>query len=286
MGDPTDPTDPAELERIAAELYAERPAEFIGARSARAKETSDASLAKSIRQLRKPSVAAWVVNLFARERAGRLAQALQLAAELREAQADLDAATLSQLGRRRRALTNQLAAEAASLAKAQGGRVTDATLEAVRQTLSAAFFAEAAAAAVASGRLMHDLEPATDFDPDDVVGGGAASAPVMAEQPADEVGARRERQRRERALRDAQQQHERAERAVERAATQVAEARETLDRLDDQIEGLERELARVRRRRDEAASAEEDAVEHQTSTADELAAADRAVDEARAALDD
>ncbi|MEE2814693.1 MAG: transposase, partial [Actinomycetota bacterium] len=220
-----------DLDSIAAELYAGSPDEFIAARNARAKDIGDPALSAAVRALRKPSVAAWVVNLFARERSARLGQALQLASELREAQDDLDAATLSQLGRQRRALTGQLAAEAVSLATARGGRVTDATLESVRQTISAAFFDPEAAAAVASGRLVRDIEPTGSFDPGAVVAGGRPDAPVAPKPAADEVAARRARRDAERALREAERAHTGAERAARRANEEAHEIDERIDQL-------------------------------------------------------
>ena len=127
------------LDDIAAALYAGPPEEFTAARNARAKDLDDRALAAEVKALRKPAVAAWVVNVLAQARAAQLGQALALAAELREAQADLDAAALAKLGRERRALTRRLAETAADLAGSRGERVTAATRDAVEQTISAAF---------------------------------------------------------------------------------------------------------------------------------------------------
>ncbi|MFJ4046347.1 transposase [Microbacterium sp. NPDC089987] len=277
-------SEAGDLERIAAKLYAAAPEQFIATRNARAKDAGDAALSAAIRALRKPSVAAWVVNLFAYERAARLGQALELAAELREAQEDLDAATLSQLGRQRRALTNQLATEAASLATAQGARVTDATLEAVRQTISAAFFDPHAAAAVASGRLVRDLEPTGSFDADSVVGGGRPEAPVEAKPGTDEVGARRQRRNAERALREAEKAHDSAERAARRADDEAKDASDRVDHLDERIAELEQELTRAREDATRARRDAEAAGHRRRQTAEELSTAEKAVDEARRTL--
>ena len=263
-------TDSTDLDAVAAELYAGPPDAFIATRNARATQAGDPELAAAIRALRKPSVAAWVVDLFARERSARLGQALQLAAELREAQEDLDAAALSELGRQRRALTGQLASEAASLATAQGARVTDATLEAVRQTISAAFFDPDAAAAVASGRLVRDLAPTRSFDLDDVVGGGrppAFSSPAPAD---DELAARRDRRRAEQAVRDAEKSLERSQRAAEKADQDARSAQGRSEQLAARIAEVEKELSRLRGDREQA---ERDA-----------AAAERSRDSAAAAL--
>ena len=168
----------SELADIAVTLYTGSPTEFTTARNARAADTDDPALATRIRALKKPSVAAWVVNVFAHERSSQLEEALLLAEELRKAQADLDARALAQLGRDRRALTNRLAADAAELAEARGQRITASTREAVQQTISAAFFDPTAAAAVASARLVRELEPAGTFaDIADSIVGGALPTP-------------------------------------------------------------------------------------------------------------
>src|SRR5690606_35491195 len=203
------------LTEVAAELYSSPLKEFVTERATRAGAAADRELAERIRALRKPSIAAWIVNVFARERTDRLAQALQLAEELREAQADLDAETLAGLGRQRRALTAQLAREAVSLAQDRGERVSASTSQAVQQTLSAAFFDPVAAAAVASGRLVRELQPSGEYAAalEEIVGGGR---PEQRSSPAprrpDEVQARRVRREAERAVIAAERELSRAQR--------------------------------------------------------------------------
>lgn len=236
----------ASVEDVAAALYSGPPDEFVAARNERAVEAEDQDAAARIRALRKPTVAAWVVNVFASERGAQLEQALQLAQELRDAQDDLDAATLAQLGRERRALTSRLAADAADLAIARGGRVTESTREAVRQTISAAFFSADAAAAVSSGRLVRELEPSDDLDLTDAVGGGPPVVGAAPAQPADEVSARRERRRAERSLHDAEQALARAERVRADAEGRRRDTARRRDELANRITELEDELARAR----------------------------------------
>ncbi|WP_336644286.1 transposase [Microbacterium sp. USHLN186] len=277
-------SDAGALDAIAAELYSAPPDQFVAIRNARAKEAADPQLAAQIRRLRKPSTAAWVVNVFARERSARLQQALQLAAELREAQADLDAATLSQLGRQRRALTGQLAHEASSLAQSLGARVTDATREAVRQIISAAFFDEQAAAAVASGRLVQDLEPTASFDLDVLVAGGRPAPPAAAAAPADEVRARRERRAAERALHEAERALERARGAERRADARQQDAAAELERIDEHIAELEDALARARADRGRAADDAQDAEKHHDDALQQVETAEGAVAAASAGI--
>ncbi|MFD5214625.1 transposase [Microbacterium sp. NPDC058345] len=276
------------LPEIAAELYAMPPAEFIAGRNERAKAVEDPALGRDVRALRKPSVAAWIVNVFARERTERLSEALQLADELREAQADLDAPTLAQLGRQRRALTNRLADEAAALATARGGRVTDATREAVRQTITAAFFDPRAAEAVASGRLVRELEPSGDpaFDPGSAVAGGTPERRDTPQPPADELRARRERRDAERALHDAEQELTRAQRAQTSVVRERREAAGRADGLTDRIGELEAELERVRARAEAARAEVDDLDARMVGIEEDLRAAEKAVTVATSKLRD
>ncbi|MBO9625743.1 MAG: transposase [Microbacterium sp.] len=273
------------VDEVAAALYAGPPETFIRERNARAAEAAHPDEAKMIRALRKPTVAAWVVNVFASERAAQLEQALQLATELRDAQDDLDAATLAQLGRERRALTTRLAADAADLAAARGGRVTESTREAVRQTISAAFFSADAAVAVSSGRLVHELEPSDDVDLADAVGGGQPVVAATPAQPADELSARRERRRAEKAVHDAEHALARAERVhadAERRHRDIARRR---DELAHRIAELEDELARARTQHADAQMQTSRAMQQGEQTSALVETARRAASEAQDALD-
>lgn len=272
------------LESIAAELYSGPPEKFISARNAKAKE-ADAALSAQVKALRKPSIAAWVVNVFARERADQLAEALQLAEELREAQEDLDAATLAKLGRERRVLTHRLAQNAVELAKSRGEKITSSTLDTVQQTISAAFFDPDAAAAVASGRLLRELEPSGTVDLGAVVAGGMPDAPTPPPAPADEVGARRRRREAERALREAEKARDHAERAHAKAEKTRSDAAHRAQELTDRIEELETELTKAKTDAEHAGTDARTAEEREAAAAEELTAASNALAEAQDALD-
>lgn len=272
---------------IAAALYAGPPEAFTASRNARAKEIEDAALAAEVKALRKPSVAAWVVNVFAQERAAQLGEALALAAELREAQEDLDAAALSTLSRQRRTLTRRLAESAADLAASRGERVTAATRDAVEQTISAAFFDQDAAAAVASGRLVRALEPSgTADDIRDAVAGTLPTLQPQPPRPRDELQERRKR-------RDAERQVAAAEKALaaaERALTKEDEAVRALsDRAEELADGIAEVEAQLEKLRQEADRVERDrpaAEQRRTAAAEKRDAAAEAVESAREALDD
>lgn len=273
------------LESVAADLCTTPLKSFVSERAARAEAAGDPDLSGRIRALRKPSVAAWVVNLFARERAGRLGQALHLAEELRDAQAELDAGTLAALGRQRRALTDQLAREAAGLAEDHGERLTASTLEAVRQTLSAAFFDPDAAAAVASGRLVRDLEPSEPVDFAAVVAGSPPEQVAVAPRATDEVKARRERRDAERVVRDAEQELARARAEHAKADRNLRDATAKADRLRARVAELESELTRLRHDAEIATETVDGTADSAARAAERMADAERGLADARAALD-
>ncbi|MFS6531473.1 hypothetical protein V8Z69_16480 [Microbacterium aurugineum] len=240
MADPT-------FEEITAALYAGSPEAFVASRKDRASEVDDAELASRILALRKPSIAAWVVNVFAQQRAGQLGEALRLAAELREAQDELDAPALAKLGRERRALTRRLAETAAELAGSRGERITPATREAVERSISAAFFDPLAASAVASGRLLRALEPtASATDIRDAVAGDIDSREAAPQRPTDELQERRARREAERRLAAAEKDQAAAERELAKQETKLQGLRDRAAELAEKAEELEAELTRTR----------------------------------------
>jgi hypothetical protein len=151
-------TDQALL-AVADELYALTSAEFTPARDARAKElkASDADLSRRVKALRKPSLAAWVVNLLVRHETEQVEQVLSVGAALREAQASLAGEELRALTRQRRQLTAAVTTRARAVAREHGTRVTDTVAEQVEATLTAAMVSEECARAVRSGLLVAAL---------------------------------------------------------------------------------------------------------------------------------
>lgn len=273
------------FDAIAAELYARPPGDFTSARNARARDL-DGPLAAQVKALRKPLLAAWVVNLFAREDAAQLGQALELAAELREAQADLDAATMSRLNRERRALVRSLAKRAAELAAERGERITAATVEAVEQTLNAAMFDPAAAAAVTSGRLIRPLQTSGEGTADltDAVAGSLDVTPPTAQAPSDEVSARRERKQAERAVRAAEEELERAERDRTDLERRIRILIEREQSVAEREKDLRAQLERVQAEATRLDAERKDAENRRATSEDEVTRARSALDEAKRAL--
>jgi hypothetical protein len=237
------PDDAAALDAIARELYALPPDDFTSARNARA-AASDRALAARVKALRKPTAAAWAVDLLARD--GQLAEALELSAALREAQEDLDGAELKSLSRQRRALVTALAGQAVDLAGSQGVTISAAARADVEKTINAAVMDAAAAAAVMTARLVRPLE-ASGFDAVDVSDAVGGSLPGVPDAPApsrDDLAERRARKAAEKALREAERAAGEADRELAKIDAKLEKSRERGDHLRERIDDLRAELAR------------------------------------------
>lgn len=233
---------------IADELYGLLPAEFTAARNAAIAQNKQ--LKDELMALRKPTPAAWVVNLLVRQRASQLDDVLDLGAQLREAQGDLDREALASLTVQRRHLVSALAKQGAALAEVAGHAVSSSAVDEVAQTLQAAMADPDAAEAVRTGRLVRPLEVnGLVVELEGAVAGGGSSAPRRRADPqVDELEEKRAQKRRQeaeaaKAREAAQTAHELAERAV----ADATRARTTIeDRLDDakqRVSELKTELA-------------------------------------------
>jgi hypothetical protein len=275
--------DSARLDAIALELYTLAPEDFTAARNARA-GASDRSLAARIKALRKPTASAWAVDLLARE--GQLAEALELAGALREAQDDLDSAELARLGRQRRALVAALATQAVGLAEDRGVTISGAARADVEKTINAAVMDAAAAAAVMTGRLVRPLE-ATGFDAVDVsdaVGGSLPGTPDLPPPSRDDLAERRARKAAEKALREAERAAGEAERELAKIDAKLAKARERGDHLAERIDDLRTELARMEADAQKVGRDIEGLDEERSAAAARAHAAEREAEKARSVL--
>lgn len=145
---------------LAAELYLVPPAVFVTTRDQVARQASQAGrpdLAARLRELRRPTQSAWLVNLLVRHEPAGMAQLRALGRQLRAAQTALDGDELRRLSERRRALVGELTELARQRAAEVGVRVTERALTEVEATLSAALVDLAAACAAMSGRLVRPM---------------------------------------------------------------------------------------------------------------------------------
>ncbi|MDQ4119391.1 MAG: hypothetical protein M3235_20890, partial [Actinomycetota bacterium] len=139
------------------ELYRVAPEDFVAERDARvaaAKERGDPAAAKALGALRRPSRAAWLVNLLVHDRRDEVDGLLGLAETLASAQRTLDGAALRQMSAQRNKLVGALSRRAAELGREGGHRVDSGLERDVRAILESALADSELAERVRSGRLV------------------------------------------------------------------------------------------------------------------------------------
>ncbi|NJP32748.1 hypothetical protein [Micromonospora thermarum] len=258
------PDPPRELVR---QLYRTPPDRFVAARDAavaEARRAGDARTAREIARLRRPTVAAWLVNLLALERPELVADLGQLAESLRAAQRELRGAKLRELSTQRRAVVGALLGEVRKLAAGVEGAPSAGKLPLaeVEATLNAALSDTEVAEQVRSGRLLRAATYAGFGEVPRpqlrlVTGGGEEE---IAEPPPRPRGADRSAIRAEQAERAARAERARRRRALEK---ELAKARTDQERAEAELTGateaehdgaaaldaIEAELAELERRR-------------------------------------
>ena len=266
----------ADLESIAAELYALVPAEFTAARNDRAKNEGG-PLGAEVKALPKPSAAAWATNLLARQKGDEVAQLFALGDALRDAQDGMDRATLNALGAQRRSLVSALAKQAGALATDAGHPVNAQALVDIERTLNAGMSDAGAASAVTSGRLVRTLsgDGLDAVDLDDAVAGalpepraaakGAKGAKPGGTKPAEKPSqkaveaARKARAEADARVRDATKAAETAAKAAEAAARLRQSLVQERDELREQLADVDAELTEAGRALDDAERADKSA---------------------------
>jgi len=270
----------------ADELYALAPEDFTAARDLAAKQAKaggDPELAKQLKALRKPSVAAWLVNRLASQQRSLLDQLLALGPVLAEAQSAGRADDLRTLGQQRRdlviAVTDAAAADA-------GRTVTSAVRDEVASTLEAALAEPASARAVRSGRLVRSLSYAGfgGVDLSDAVAAPARTKGTSAPKAPDRKLVERAEAAAHRAagaLDDAVRGCERAERAQVTAAEAAGDAHAQVERLSAELKKASRQADRADRDAERAAETARTAREAVAETQATAGAARRELDRLR-----
>lgn len=239
-------------EQVADRLYAAEPQQFVAARDeavAQARASGDNAAAAAIAKLRKPTVAAWLVNLLALKRPQLISELLELGEHLREAQRRLSGEQLRKLAGQRRAVIASLVGQAQALAVEAQPDLHRAKLPVteVESTLTAALADDNVAAQVRAGRLVKTVSYA---------GFGEAPAPGAKPQPAEReerpAGKKVTPQMRQRvtdarkAEAAARKDLEQAEAAERDAAGRLAGIEEEIGKLEERRERAREELSRGR----------------------------------------
>ncbi|GAA3393475.1 hypothetical protein [Cryptosporangium minutisporangium] len=274
-----------DLEEVAEELYSLDLGQFTPVRTAREKEAraaGDRELAAQIKQLRKPSLSAWLANQLVRERREQIEPLLALGEQLRELQASVSADQLRALTQQRHRLVYAVAQEARALGHERGQTVSDDVARELEQTLHAALGDPGAAEAVRSGRLTNGLQYA-GFGPVDPAAVPAPEAtpkpkPKGKSGPKDDLAARRKERAEQ--LRRAREE---AQEVLDRARAALVDAEASRDEAAQTLEDAERRHTEARDRVDQLRLDLDDAEAAADSAEHELKAARRAGEAARKA---
>ena len=263
----------ADLRSIARELYGLPLAEFIAARKAAADGAASKDLTKQVKELRKPSAAAWAVNALARERAELVEEVVELGEQLRDAQADSDGSRTRLLDRARRDLTRQAIDEASALAKASGGTLSGPAAAGVEETLRAAMTDPDAADAVQDGLLVTTFA-ASPFEPVDLT--DVVAIPPEGARPRTKKVNQGPTQLERKRLEVAEAKAEKARRKAKTAADELESLVEERDEVQAELAELRKKAKEIER---EIADTER-ALDRADTAADQAEAAERSAQEA------
>jgi DNA repair exonuclease SbcCD ATPase subunit len=292
---------PSATDEVIQRLYEAPPDGFVAARTAAiedARKAGDRTTAKRLAALKKPTVAAWVVNLLALRRPDLIDELVDLSAALREAQRGLQGDALRELTAQRRQVVSALVGAARGLAQAEVPSVK-LPLGEVEATLTAALAEPEIAAQVRTGRLIRAatyagfgevprprLRLVTDEDDDEDEDDEAEVLEFP--QPTGRERAAEERRRREQEKRARELRKELSSaQAAERRADEQLEKAEAAERdAGHLVEDLDAELAELERRRTEAQADVARRKQARRAAEREAASARRRVGDVQAALED
>jgi hypothetical protein len=299
-----------DFDAVADEVYAAGRGDFVPVRDERAKQaraSGDRALAERIKGLRKPTVAASLLNRLARAGSDDLDRLGRLGEALRDAHQRLDGDRLRELSRERHDLIGELTARVRSLASEEGLSVNDGTARQLEDSFEAALADERAFRELCLGRLAGALTEensgqwftAVSAPP---VKSAESAEPAKPAQPKPKSARKPEKPKREkegadrekkRAEQEAAQQKELAEaREKERAELEAAretaaatvrardEARQTQADAENVAEDAAEAVADLRKRLKEAERAERAARKEATAARREAESAARAATEA------
>ena len=289
-------------------LYQAPPDGFVAARAAAiadARKSGDKDAAKRYAGLRKPTVAAWLVNLLALRRPELIDDLVELSRALREAQRGLQGDQLRELSNQRRQVVSALVGAARKLAveadpSLSAGKLPLAEVEA---TLTAALAEPEVAEQVRSGRLVRAatyagfgevprprLRLVTADEPDDQAEEQAEEEAEAEEPPRistrERAAAERRRRERDERARELRRELKAAQSAEGRADDQLERAEAAERDAGHAVEDIDAELAELERRRTEAqAEVARRKLARRTAERD-AATARRRVGDVQAALED
>lgn len=268
-----------------ADLYAGEFDDFVPRRNSlarQAKAAGEGQLAKQIGACRKPTRAAWLVNLLAAGEAEQLAEALSLGEALAQAHRDASGDQLRELSAVRTRTVHALARRAAELGAAHDYQAPPSVIGEVAETIQAALADPSLAEGVRTGAMTATVR-AAGFGPVDLF------APVSAEDGnVIDLASRREQKSRTGSARSARTRGgkqrpgggpEASGNGPDPAEIRAAEV--ALTRAETALERAESAHRKLESAHKEATTASESAVAEHAAAAEEIAELERALADAR-----
>ena len=250
-----------ELEGRIDELYGLPLERFTAERDALAKELAsagDRDGAARVKALRKPVVAAWAVNLLAREDPDGVKELIELGGTLRSAHRRAvsggDVEPFRVATEERRQLVRTLTRAAEAIVERDGGAPGAAT-DAIAGTLEAATVDEETGELLRSGRLTKPVRPPATFSGAGlrVLEGGPSTS--RRPEPQEASKPKQDRAKLRRDLSAAQTRERKAEVAVERERATIQDLDRKRSETKDRLRAAEAELRGVSLERKRLASA-------------------------------
>jgi hypothetical protein len=207
--------------------------EFTAKRDAlvkRLKADKDRDAADAVAKLRKPTVAAWLVNQIAHRNRKAMERFASAADELRQAQEEAVSGQGAQHLRKAQREERQAVDELVVIARRIGDGSSEPTFDRVRQTFETAVADPESLAAVAAGRLEKELRPG------DIA--GVPRGPIARKKG--------DGNREQRELAAARQQFQELSRQLERAKAAEAERRDEKERAEQQVRDARAALKEAR----------------------------------------
>lgn len=234
-----------DLESESRALYRLPPNQFTAARDAKVREARAAGsteVASSLKQLRRPSVGAWLANVLVFEESGDVEHLIDLGVQLRASSNELDGERIRMVSKQKSETVSKLVRIARSSATRWGHPASTAALTELEKTLESAFADAQASRSLREARLVTGLH----------YSGLGLSAQPQTRSPARAGSSSATRKPKSEAKMAAQRDLKEAIKAAERADAELTKAKRAVTRASKELKRLESAHAAALQRSTEA----------------------------------
>jgi hypothetical protein len=280
-----------DVDTVLDELFAAPREEFTALRDTRVKQArteGDTELVGQLKRLRKPTVAAWLVNQVSRAHPEDVERLAKVGDALRAAHHALAGDQLRDLSRERNDLIHVLTGHARAIAGEAGQALGDATVDQMESTWTAAVTADAAARLVRAGRLSSAMQP--DAPQDWLTAAMGAPAPARPRQDSKPSPGKSDTDTdnadlaKQEAVREARRSVEQKARARDKARNALTKAEQAATDAEATMNDLQQQLAALQARVANATEREKTSRKRADTAREEVTIAEQAAAEAEELL--